>query len=157
MNNNICIIAPSLWNIEENFMLRDIACLCPFCSTHLCFMVISCFTCINYLNMCSIIKKAKRTFALDIMLQTNLLDYLKSFFFSTTWRLAFPAVHKVNCLRNFTKVLPQKLHKDFHFNNWSLLPHGKLYGSFILSQLNIIRALHQFCLSYHELDHCTFP
>ena len=60
-------------------MLRDIACLCPFCSTHLCFMVISCFTCINYLNMCSIIKKAKRTFALDIMLQTNLLDYLKSY------------------------------------------------------------------------------
>ena len=61
-------------------MLRDIACLCPFCSTHLCFMVISCFTCrINYLNMCSIIKKAKRTFALHIMLQTNLLDYLKSY------------------------------------------------------------------------------
>ena len=60
-------------------MLRDTACLCPFCSTHLCFMVISCFTCINYLNMCSIIKKAKRTFALDIMLQTNLLDYLKSY------------------------------------------------------------------------------
>ena len=60
-------------------MLREIACLCPFCSTHLCFMVISCFTCINYLNMCSIIKKAKRTFALDIMLQTNLLDYLKSY------------------------------------------------------------------------------
>ena len=72
-------------------MLRDIACLCPFCSTHLCFMVISCFTCINYLNMCSIIKKAKRTFALDIMLQTNLLDYLKSFFFFHNLEIGLPS------------------------------------------------------------------
>ena len=27
----------------------------------------------------------------------------------------------------------------------------------LMSQLTIIRALHQFCLSYHALDHCTFP
>ena len=72
-------------------MLRDIACLCPFCSTHLCFMVISCFTCINYLNMCSIIIKAKRTFALDKMLQTNLLDYLKSFFFFHNLEIGLPS------------------------------------------------------------------
>ena len=93
-------------------MLRDIACLCSFCSTHLCFMVISCFTCINYLNMCSIIKKAKRTFALDMMLQTNLLDYLKSYFFSTIWRLAFQAVHKANCLRNLLYTRQKFYHKN---------------------------------------------
>ena len=37
--------------------------------------------------------------------------------FFTTWRLAYPALHKAYSLRNLAKVLPQKLLKDFHFNN----------------------------------------
>ena len=134
-------------------MLRDIACLCPFCSTHLCFMVISCFTCINYLNMCSIIKKAKRTFALDIMLQTNLLDYLKSYLKiglpSCTQGKLFTKLYKSSTTKTAQRLSLQQL---ITITTWQVIRLIHL-----MSQLTIIRALHQFCLSYHALDHCTFP
>ena len=45
----------------------------------------------------------------------GLLEIL--FFFFTTWRLGHPALHKAYSLRNLTKVLSQKLLKDFIFNN----------------------------------------
>ena len=157
MNNNICIIALSLWNIEENFLLREIACLYPFCSTHFCFMVISCFTCINYLNMRSIIKKAKRTFALDIMFQTNLLEYLKSYFFhnleiglpSCTQGRLFTKLYKSSTTKTAQRLSLQQL---IAITTWQVIRLIHL-----MSQLTIIRAVHQFCLSYHALDHCTFP
>ena len=107
-------------------MLRDIACLCPFCSTHLCFMVISCFTCINYLNMCSIIKKAKKTFALDIMLQTNLQDFLKSCFFPQpgdwpsqlyTRQTVYETLQKKFYHKNCTKTVTSTTDHSYHMTS----------------------------------------
>ena len=59
----------------------------------------------------------------------GLFEVLCSF---PTWKLDYPALYRTDCLRSLTKVLPQKLHKDFHFNNLSLLPYCNFYGSFIL-------------------------
>ena len=155
MNNNICIIARSLWNIEENFLLREIACLYPFCSTHFCFMVISCFTCINYLNMCSIIKKAKRTFALDIMFQTNLLEYLKSYFFPQpgdwpsqlytrqTVYETLPKFYHKHCTKTFTSTTDHYYHVASYTAHSSCVPvnHNSSPPS-ILSLIPCIGPLH---------------
>ena len=155
MNNNICIIALSLWNIEENFLLREIAYLYPFCSTHFCFMVISCFTCINYLNMCSIIKKAKRTFALDIMLQTNLHDFWKSYFFPQpgdwpsqlytrqTVYETLPKFYHKHCTKTFTSTTDHYYHLASCTTHSSCVPvnHNSSPPS-ILSLIPCIGPLH---------------
>ena len=149
MNNNICIIALSLWNIEENFLLREIACICPFCSTHFCFMVISCFTCINYLNMCSIIEHNAPNKSAGVLEILFFFHNLEIGLPSCTQGRLFTKLYQSSTTNTAQRLSLQQL---ITITTWQVIRLIHL-----VSQLTIIRALHQFCLSYHALHHCTFP
>ena len=112
---------------------------------------------VNLVDFAELLLKSKEDFCFGHNASNKSAGRLEILFFhnlkiglpSCTQGRLFMKLYKSSATKTAQRLSLQQL---ITLNTWQVirLIHLKF-------QSTIIRALHQFCLSYHALDHCTFP